>query len=248
MENNNKSNMIIVDKTDVKHLINELRVVITQVLPELKKIENNFISLFSKIESSTKESRDFINSLDEQLRFMKNVYNTKKNHLTDTVSSLNSLEMTFSKGIKNFNNLCEEINSNRFLEEYMYQIKFNITSTGNSFLKSLKDNCLTLNQEINTDFDEINKSIDNKMRITFEKIDSEFSSLNAKINNEAINLNTKKIDCLNKTTLESLKKLNEYNDNIEKLYKKSFILIFASSFVLGGTVISALIWLIINKL
>ena len=246
MENNNK-NIAIADITNIKHAIDELRIVDTKVLSRLKKINIDFNSYLSKVYSDADDIFKIMNMYDTQLHYHKIFFLGQEKRLNDNYYTLINIDNSIRDKIEIFEKLTEEIDINKLLDKFMDQIN-SVSRFNDNWVISFEYKYSSLKMDIDSKLSKINESIKDNMRITFEKIDSEFSSLNAKINNEAINLNTKKIDCLNKTTQESLKKLNEYNDNIEKLYKKSFILIIASSLVLGGTLCSTLIWLIINKL
>lgn len=241
-------NMAIVDTTDIKHIIYELRLITTRILPGLINKDNSLYSVLSELCTLLEQKTKIIYNLNERSNYFDFCISNNEKNLTDTVKMLAKIEEPLSKAIKDFNRLTNQSEDNELLDKYKKLLNLNISSINDNFARSLKREYDSLENKINSEFGIINKSIENSMKKNMEKIDSEFTSLNMRINRGAIKIDSERLTTLNKSILESLNNINAFKDSVKKLQERYFILIAVSSFFGGAFIFSIFTWMIIHKL
>lgn len=241
-------NIAVVDTTDIKHIIDELRLINTDVISKLYSKDNSLYNVLNEMNYWLGQNIYKINHSNKMTRLINSILTNNKKYLTDTVNLLAKIEKPLTIAIENFNELSNKIENNEILENYKRNLDSDILLIHDYFIKSINKECSSLENKINLKFEEINKSVENNMEKIMEKINSEFLTLDRKINKNSINVDAEKLTNLNNSISKSLKNINTFNDSAKKLQKQYFILIAVSSFCGGVLISSTLIWLIINKL
>ena len=241
-------NIAIVDTTDIKHIIDELRLLNTDILAKLVNKDKSFHDALNKMNNWLDLRTKVIQQLDRIGHYLNDRIENNEQKLTNTFNLLAQIEKPLTIAISDFNELTKKIEDNEFLNKYLKNLNSTISLVHNNFRNSINNESDSTKSNINSKFEVINKSLENNMKKIMEKINSEFVTLNRKINKDSISVDAERLTNLNNSISKSLKNINTFNDSVKKLQKQYFILIAVSSFFGGVLISSTLIWLIINKL
>ncbi|GGD36184.1 hypothetical protein GCM10012288_07720 [Malaciobacter pacificus] len=213
-----KNNIAIADTTNITHLINELRVLDTQVL---NRLENKLIPNLKIVIAAADLAQTNLNKTVKNAELVKNeIVNAQKN-IKDNVEILNQIFNQF----KDF-----ESKNEQMLELQTQKVK------------NLKEKIELESTIINGKFEQDLQELKSKL---LTDVDTQIQKINEEINSKLKGVDLRLLDGSNRLVSSSLSQLDQFKLKLTQSQRENKILFTLLSFI-GGVILTSLFFYFFN--
>lgn len=212
-----KDNIAIADTTNITHIINELRVLDTQVLSKLDNKNGGLIKSLQLVITTADLSQTNLNKTIKNAELVKNeIVNAQKN-IKDNVEILNQIFNQF-KDFESKNEQMLELQTQK-VENLKEKIELKSTVMTEQFEQDLKDLKSKLLEDVDTQIQKINEEINLKLK----------------------GVDLRMLDGSNRLVSNSLSQLDQFKLKLTQSESKNTILFTLLSFI-GGVALTSLLY------
>lgn len=213
-----KNNVAIADTTNITHLINELRVLDTQVLSRLDNKNGGLIKSLQLVITTADLSQANLDKTVKNAELIKNEIENAQKNIEDNVEILNQI-LNQLKDFESKNEQMLELQTQK-VENLIEKIKLKSTIITEQFQIDLEDLKIKLLDQVEIEVQKINKEIGNKLK----------------------DVDLRMLDGSNRLVSNSLSQLTQFQNQIAKIEHKNTILFTLLSFISGGALASLFLY------
>lgn len=210
-----KNNVAIADTTNITHLINELRVLDTQVLSRLDNKNGGLIKSLQLVITTADLSQANLDKTVKNAELIKNEIENAQKNIEDNVEILNQI-LNQLKDFESKNEQMLELQTQK-VENLIEKIKLKSTIITEQFEQDLQELKSKLLTDVDTQIQKINKEINSKLK----------------------GVDLRMLDGINSFVSNSLSQLTQFKDQITKIERENTRLFTLLSFI-GGVALTSL--------